>query len=252
MNSDNIYDSDFYATLNQSSEIASQVYIEYLYQFIKPQSVVDVGCGYASWLKACKKFGSIKLTGVDGKWNNGELVQSLGFSFISMDLDLIDNPIPVHDLAISLEVAEHLKPSSSKTFIENLTKISNVVLFSAAFTNQGGTNHINERNPSFWGRIFNDLDYVAFDLFRENFWGDDRVGFWYRQNCFLYCKRNSNEYKTLIDNNVRVVNNLDFLDCVHPDLYMTKCGEGIGFAAHAKGIIPSFFKAFKRIVMKNR
>ena len=58
MNSDNIYDSDFYATLNQSSEIASQVYIEYLYQFIKPQSVVDVGCGYASWLKACKKFGS--------------------------------------------------------------------------------------------------------------------------------------------------------------------------------------------------
>jgi hypothetical protein len=252
MNIDNTYNDDFYTTLNKSSEVASKIYIDHLYQYLKPESVVDVGCGYAAWLKACKQCGSSKLTGIDGAWNNGDYVQSLGFDFISMNLDLINEPIPRHDLAISLEVAEHLKPSSSKNFVKSLTDTSNVVLFSAAFTNQGGTNHINERNPSFWGNMFNEFDYVAFDLFRENFWGDDRVGFWYRQNCFLYCKRNSNEYQTLIDNNVRIINNLDFLDCVHPDLYMTKCGEGIGFAAHASGILPSLFKAMKRIMVKNR
>lgn len=246
------YDDNFYSTLNQSSETSADVYIKYLFQFINPKSVIDVGCGYASWLKACKKYGSSEHTGVDGLWNDGSIVKSLGFNFIQMDLDEINRPIKHHDLAICLEVAEHLKPSSSRDFIKNLTKTANVILFSAAFTNQGGTHHINERDHSFWGGIFKDYDYVAFDMFRENFWRDERVGFWYRQNCFLYCKKDTAEYRALIDNNIRSIDNLEFLDCVHPNLYMTKCGEGISFFAHLKGIIPSFFKAIKRILTNKR
>lgn len=248
MKVDNTYDNNFYETLNKSSEIAALIYIEYLYQFYKPHSVIDVGCGYASWLKACNKFGSSKHTGLDGAWNDGKIVKDLGFNFICEDLDTINFNEEIYDLAISLEVAEHLKPESSENFIEFLTKTSNLVLFSAAFTNQGGTNHINERNPSFWGNLFKDNGYVAFDLFREKFWGDDRVGFWYRQNCFLYCKKNSDIYHDLISKGLKIIENLDFLDCVHPDLYLTKCGEGIGFAAHAKGIVPSFFKAIRRVL----
>ena len=250
MKNDNTYDNKFYETLNKSSEISAEIYIEYLYKYLKPNSVADVGCGHAAWLKASKKYGSTKHTGIDGVWNDGKLIQELGFDFLCKDLDNIDDFIEPHDLAISLEVAEHLKPENSENFIAYLTKISDVVLFSAAFVNQGGTNHINERNPSFWGNIFSKKGYVAFDLFREKFWGDDRVGFWYRQNCFLYCKKGSMQYDELINQNVRVVENLDFLDCVHPNLYMTKCGEGIGFAAHAKDLLPSFFKAITRVLKK--
>ena len=38
----------------------------------------------------------------------------------------------------------------------------------------------------------------------------------------------------------------------HPNLYLNKCGEGIGFAAHAKGIFPSFIKALKRVLTKKK
>lgn len=252
MQPDNTYDESFYETLNISSEISSEVYIDYLFKFIKPSSVIDLGCGYAAWLKACKKFGSTSLTGVDGIWNDGKYVKELGFDFVSMDLDNLDDSIKKHDLAISLEVAEHLKPKSSEIFIKNLTNVADLVLFSAAFTNQGGTNHINERNPSFWGQLFEENDFVAFDLFREKFWDDERVGFWYRQNCFLYCKKASKSYEKLKDQGVREIKNLYFLDCVHPNLYLNKCGEGIGFAAHAKGIFPSFIRALKRVLTKKK
>ena len=79
MQPDNTYDESFYETLNISSEISSEVYIDYLFKFIQPSSVIDLGCGYAAWLKACKKFGSTSLTGVDGIWNDGKYVKELGF-----------------------------------------------------------------------------------------------------------------------------------------------------------------------------
>ena len=47
------------------------------------------------------------------------------------------------DLAMSMEVAEHLVPESSANFVRSLTRLSDIVLFSAAVPGQGGTNHIN-------------------------------------------------------------------------------------------------------------
>lgn len=249
MINDNTYNKEFYETLNKSSEVAAELYIDYLYQYIQPNSVIDVGCGYASWLKACEKFGSKNLTGVDGIWNDGKAIIDRGYKFLCADLDELVEIDQKYDLAISLEVAEHLQPESSEKFVKCLTSSSDLILFSAAFTNQGGTNHINERNPSYWAKLFEKQGYGVFDLFREKFWGDNRIGFWYRQNCFLYCKKSSMYYEKLISKEVRVIENTEFLDCIHPTLYMTKCGEGIGFASHAKGIIPSFFKAIKRILL---
>ena len=45
--------------------------------------------------------------------------------------------------------------------------------------------------------------------------------------------------------------NKDFMDCVHPNLYEHKCGEGLSFTLHAKSIIPSFFKALRRRINKS-
>jgi len=50
----------------------------------------------------------------------------------------------------SLEVAEHLEPSSAGTIVQSLVSLSDVFLFSAAFPGQGRTNHINEQPHSYW------------------------------------------------------------------------------------------------------
>ena len=52
------------------------------------------------------------------------------------------------DLAVSVEVAEHLPPQRSEWFVEDLCRLAPVVLFSAAVPGQGDpkyTGHLNER-----------------------------------------------------------------------------------------------------------
>jgi hypothetical protein len=48
------------------------------------------------------------------------------------------------DLAISLEVAEHLPEGSAGALVSTLIEAAPVVVFSAAIKGQSGTNHINE------------------------------------------------------------------------------------------------------------
>lgn len=244
------YTQSFYKDLNLSSYSSAKIYINHLFNLFTPESVIDFGSGYGGWLKACEENGSKRHVAVDGPWNDGEEIRRNGFEFVSANLNEIDKTLGRFDLAISLEVAEHLDPESSLKFITTITECSDAILFSAAFTDQGGTHHINEQRHSYWAKIFKEKGFVPYDLFREKFWDDNRVGFWYRQNCFMYCKSGSHIENLFNTNNVYKIENLAFLDCVHPDLYLLKCGEGIGFMNHLKGIVPSFFRALKRLLHK--
>lgn len=53
------------------------------------------------------------------------------------------------DLAISTEVAEHLKESFADVFVDNITNAAKQILFSAAIPNQGGVHHVNEQWQSY-------------------------------------------------------------------------------------------------------
>jgi len=99
---------------------------------------------------------------------------------------------------MSLEVAEHLEPATAPQFVNSLATASDVVLFSAAYTQQGGTNHINEQPHSYWAGLFAGHAFAPFDLFRPVFWGNDEICFWYRQNVFLYVKRESAAWQRIL------------------------------------------------------
>ena len=58
------------------------------------------------------------------------------------------------DLAISLEVAEHLAPQRSESLVRDLCALADVVLFAAAVPFQGGAGHVNERWQSWWAQRF--------------------------------------------------------------------------------------------------
>ncbi len=221
------YGDDFYKNQMDDSLISAMKYVELLFPLYKPNTVVDVGCGRGTWLKAFKDRGASVLVGYDGVWNAQVNMIDPSIMFYGVDLN---DPITVSDsdrfdLAMSLEVAEHLAPSSAKSFIQSLTNLSNVVLFGAAYTKQGGTNHINEQPHTYWAKIFTEFDYVPYDLFRPVVWGDDEVEFWYQQNTFLYVKNNSPFTQVLQSSGHYPIKNIRFLDCVHPALYESKTRE---------------------------
>jgi hypothetical protein len=218
------YGDDFYKGQMDESLRSAVKYVDLLFPLYKPNTVVDVGCGRGTWLKAFKDRGASVVVGYDGMWNAQANMIDPSIIFHGVDLN---DPITVsgsgkYDLAMSLEVAEHLAPSSAKSFVQTLTNLSNVVLFGAAFTRQGGTHHINEQPHTYWAKIFMDFDYVPYDLFRPFVWGDDEIEYWYQQNTFLYVKNNSPFAQVLQSSGYYPIKNIKFLDCVHPALFESK------------------------------
>ena len=215
------YDQKFYQHQFAESYDSAKKYVEILWPLYKPASVIDIGCGRGPWLKAFKDNGVAKLCGIDGDWNSQKKMADDALIFRSGDLNkpfvhIFDQKF---DLAVSVEVAEHLKPQSAAMVVESLTKLSDVVLFGAAFTKQGGTNHLNEQLPTYWADIFSRFGYVPFDLFRPILWGDEIARFWYQQNAFLYVRKDSPFFQRLLELGKEPVKNLFFLNCIHPELY---------------------------------
>lgn len=214
------YNDQFYNDQASRSYSSAVSYVDHLCKYFKPFSVVDVGCGRGSWLNAFGEKGVNTLTGLDGSWNSQEKMLSQKINFQAIDLAFPSMSSEIrYDLAVSLEVAEHLPKTSADQFVSFLTQMSDVILFSAAFTNQGGDNHINEQPHSYWAHKFLKLNYIPYDLFRPFFWDNSSIDFCYRQNVFLYVSSVSKLNNSLAAEGVSPLDNIGFMDCVHPCLY---------------------------------
>jgi cyclopropane fatty-acyl-phospholipid synthase-like methyltransferase len=215
-----LYDDSFYSGQIDGSYRSASLYAGHLVKIADVKSVADVGCGRGTWLKAFGDRGATRLVGFDGDWNSQEKMVDQSIEFIPVDLN---GPLMWRaerfDLAISLEVAEHLKPESSSNFVKNIASLSDVIVFGAAFTKQGGHDHINERAHTFWAKKFMDSGYTPYDVFRSSFWGDREVEFWYQQNTFLYVKTAHRFNQKLHDSGYKPISNIEFMNCVHPLLF---------------------------------
>ena len=243
------YDASFYEGQVATSLQSARIYLGYLWQFLQPASVLDVGCGRGAWLKACHELGSRSLLGFDGDWNSQSAMIDSAVEFQSIDLNKPFSVPGKVDLAITLEVAEHLSPSTAPQFVKCITAASDVVLFSAAYSKQGGTNHINEQPHSYWARRFADHDFASFDLFRPVYWGHKEVCFWYRQNAFLYVRRGSPSWHQIAAHGLAEIADVNFMDCVHPELFGLRTAElegGTGFMSHMSDLVPSLWRALRR------
>ena len=113
----------------------------------------------------------------------------------------LGNPVVLdkaYDLALCLEVAEHLPQERAPGLIADLVKAAPVILFSAAIPAQGGTNHVNEQWPSYWAKLFRMHGYRAVDALRPLIRSSKNVAFWYRQNAVLYIdEQRAKDYSAL-------------------------------------------------------
>lgn len=176
-----MYDQAFYDEIRSGIQLSASVVVPIVMQHLHPKTVIDVGCGEGWWAVEFARLGC-EVIGVDG----GDIPSSpLQDRFISRDLTLRLDDLGRFDLAVCLEVAEHLPADRSQTLIEDLLNLAPVVLFSAAIPGQGGTGHVHERWPSYWVDLFNRCGARASGALRWSIWDDERVDNWYRQNLLL-------------------------------------------------------------------
>lgn len=183
------YSTSFYAGQVEGSTKSADVILPLLLSIILPQSVLDVGCGTGTWLATAAAHGINDVMGVDGDWVEPKNLKIPVDRFSAVDLSTPFNLDRRFDLVISLEVAEHLPEAASRTFVESLSRHGDVILFSAAAPNQGGTTHLNEQWPSYWIERFAGLGFSSFDCIRTQIWEDEDVDPWYAQNIFLFANQ---------------------------------------------------------------
>jgi SAM-dependent methyltransferase len=94
------------------------------------------------------------------------------------------------DLALCLEVAEHLPPEMGRDLVDFLTGQAPIVVFSAAHPGQGGTGHVNEQPQAYWIERFETVgathDADATERLLDAL---DRNGLtrpWYRENAIVF------------------------------------------------------------------
>ncbi len=180
------YSSSFFDEIVSESLLSAKVVVPLVVDLVRPGSVVDVGCATGAWLSVFHDHGVKTVVGLDGAYVNSTTLLIPSDCFRETDLAKPFCFSERFDLAISLEVAEHLPAASAQGFVRSLCQLAPVILFSAAVPGQMGTHHINEQWPEYWRELFATHRFRMFDPFRPVLWNDQRVALWYRQNLFLY------------------------------------------------------------------
>ena len=200
------------------NRVSAHVILSILFERYRPRSLVDVGCGLGTWLSVAKELGVAEIAGVEGAWLDRKLARVDSSRITTADLEKPFDLGRRFDLAMTLEVAEHLSEEAAAGFIESITRHADVVLFSAAIPFQGGHHHVNERFPDYWRQIFAARGYVPVDFIRPRIWERSDVLLWLRQNVLLYAResltRDGGPFAGLAATGP--------LALVHPDMYIER------------------------------
>ena len=122
-------DKNFYIILTPGSAASAGTVLPILWEFCKPTSVIDADCGSGSWVRTAKEFGATRAVGVDGNYVEESTLVIPAGDFVAHDLS---QPLPHFerfDLALNLEVAEHLPEERADSLIADLSQLSDEVLF---------------------------------------------------------------------------------------------------------------------------
>lgn len=143
---------------------------------------LDVGCGEGWWSEELWAAQAAHVDSIDHPIPPEPID---GIPILDVDLEGTYLLQRGYDLALCLEVAEHLTPLAGDELVRQLCRSAQAIAFSAAIPGQGGSGHLNEQWPAYWEERFAAQGYSLLDPWRMALWGDDRVEPWYQQNLLL-------------------------------------------------------------------
>jgi ubiquinone/menaquinone biosynthesis C-methylase UbiE len=184
------YETSFYDSVSARAGLTAQEISELVGALFEPSNMIDIGCGDGVWSKTfLNDFPKIAVTAVD--------LPEAQFKFLSRDSKNIsivrrnfeqevNLPDEVYDLAICVEVLEHLELQTAEKIMDYIATHSRFAIVSGATRGQGGTHHINENDQDYWVDSMRKRGMVAFDVVRPKLQKKDGIPSYYKNNIFLY------------------------------------------------------------------
>jgi SAM-dependent methyltransferase len=214
------YSSTFYRQVHAQVRDSAREIVPLVTALIEPKRVVDVGCGTGTWLATFAEHGATDVLGLDGDYVDRSLLDIPSDRFIAADLSKPVRMAGRYDLAVCLEVAEHLPEASADALVELLTSLAPCVLFSAAIPFQGGVNHLNEQWPEYWAARFSARTFLPIDCLRRKIWCNEKVAWFYAQNVLLFAEeRYANDHPALAR---ELTSSGGPLSLVHPSCFLMR------------------------------
>ena len=181
------YNKNFHSEIKEESETAQNI-ILYIYNRLKPTSVICFECENEIWLNSLKKMGCNDVVSINSCYFHKLKQPFEEDNFIYADLT---KPIILekkYDLAISLKITKDIFNDHLEEYLQNLTRASDIILFTAILSLDEG-DYEKEPYPSYWVDKFEKYNYVPCDVLRWTFWNDKKIGCEYKQNIMFFCKK---------------------------------------------------------------
>ena len=114
----------------------------------RPHSFLDVGCGTGRAVEYLHGKG-LDCVGLEGS------AAAVAASPVPLLIRHVNLNVPIalgrkFDVVWSYEVAEHIHPAHTDTFLATLIRHGDRIVMSAARPGQGGAGHFNEQPPGYW------------------------------------------------------------------------------------------------------
>src|SRR3954469_17790833 len=117
MNGSRDYDAAFFAADRPIVKSSARRIVPLVLGMTGCRSVVDVGCGTGTWLSVFAEHGVADVLGLDGTAVDGAAIEIAPERLLRRDLTAPFALARQFDLAMSLEVAEHLPETAAAPFV---------------------------------------------------------------------------------------------------------------------------------------
>ena len=147
-----VYDEQFFINNRAEGLKHAEWFVPLLVKVFNPKTMIDVGCGTGHFVEKAR------LLAIDAYGIEGATRAHMGLGTAPMAWEDLRKPLPQQhpyrwgrgDLAICIEVAEHIEPEYADVFTDNLCLLSDTIVMTAAPPGQGGLQHVNEQPEEYW------------------------------------------------------------------------------------------------------
>jgi 2-polyprenyl-3-methyl-5-hydroxy-6-metoxy-1,4-benzoquinol methylase len=156
--------------------------------FLEPLTVLDVGCGPGTYVRALREIG-VDAIGIDTD------KRVAGQQYL-LQQSVLDTKLQA-ELVLCLEVAEHIDEDKADDLIKSIVgtvEPGGLLIWSAAQPGQGGTGHINCQPKSYWDSRFKEAGLERDENMEARLLDYIKSGYhmgWFLQNAMLYKKPNN-------------------------------------------------------------
>ena len=191
-----VYDSEFFKSLVKYRPVYHFL-ADMIVAHLKPESVIDWGCGCGFILEKLQMHGITELCGIEGSEEAKPFIPPVLKDNIHI-ADALLYRSEMYDMAICIEVAEHIPEKDAGRFINAIChSASKWIWWTAAQLGQGGTGHINCQPLSYWEDVFKEVglfepDWIKTYELKQKMLVNHQLclGFpWLRDNLILFRRK---------------------------------------------------------------